>query len=200
MKLKNLPITVIFVCMTLASRAQITKRDWILGGTFNFSNSNASPPSNASSNANISPHLGLAVGRNSVMGLSFSFGYYSNSPGQKNLSFSSNVFYRRYIVLKNKLGCYLQYNGGVALSKSTEYIFDSTGASVKSNLYGQTYNLGFTPGLYYQVTPGILLNLDAGGVAYYYSDFGHGQWASSFFVGFLNQFSFGVDFILGKKS
>ncbi len=105
MKLKNLPITVIFVCMTLASSAQITKGDWILGGTFNFNNSNSAPPSFATSNANLAPRLGLAVGRNSVMGLDLGFSYLAGSQGQKSLAFSANAFYRKYIILKNKLGC-----------------------------------------------------------------------------------------------
>ena len=169
-------------------------------GTFNFNNSNAGPPAFATSNANISPHLGLAVGRNSVMGLNLGFSYSNSGNGQTTWTFSANPFYRKYIPLKNKLGCYLQYYGGVAWAKSAQIFPDSTGANVKHNYFSNSYNLGFTPGLYYQVSPGILLNLDAGGISYFYSDYGQGQWASSLRVGLFEQFSFGVDFILGKKS
>lgn len=186
--------------MTLASSAQIEKGSWILGGTFNFNNSDAAPPGFATSNASVSPHLGLAAGRNSVMGLSFGFFYSNSGNGQTAWTFSANPFYRKYIPLKNKLGCYLQFYSGLAWTKSVDIFPDSTGASVKHSTAYNSYNLGFTPGLYYQVSPGVLLNLDAGGISYFYADYGHGQWSSSLRAGLFEQFSFGVDFILGKKS
>ena len=196
MKSKILLLIGISICLTLASEAQFQKGDWLLGGTLGFNAANSSPGSKTSSNTNIAPHIGLSIGKHAVIGFDFSFSYSSGSSSLSNLFFSSYVFYRRYFVLKNKLGWYLQFNGGVGWSKDEYNVYDSAGNTSKTISRSQIYNLGITPGLYYQVAPRILLNADVGQLAYYYSNDGGGYSSSNLSFNFFNSYTFGVDFIL----
>ena len=199
MKKKILLSLSVIVCSVFSSQAQIEKGDLLLGGSFGINANSANSSSYTTSNANFAPHIGLAIGKNSVIGLGFGLSYSSNSAAQSNFDFSSSVLYKKYFVIRNKLGYYLQLHGGILLATNKFTYIDSSGSAMKTNYKSYSYSVGITPGIYYGVTPRLLLTADVGGLGYAYSDGGSGSWSSNFNMSFLNSFTFGVDFILGKK-
>ena len=182
----------IFLCGSVS--AQIEKRDWLLGGTAGVGNSTLY----SSSNAYIAPHIGYAVGNNSVVGLKLQFNYstqkYVSDIKMRDLMLNSTFFYKKYFVIKNKVGWYseLYAGGGITFDKVK---YDSTGFFTKN----QNWNLsaGFIPGIYYQATPFLLVTADFGGVNYTYTN-NFGVDGSGISINFLSSFTFGVDFILRK--
>jgi hypothetical protein len=198
MKKKILLSLAVIVSSVFSLKAQIDKGDWILGGSFGLNSANSNS-NYSTSNANFAPNIGLAIGRNSVIGLGFGLAYSSNSVQQSFLSFSSSVFYKKYFIIKNKLGYYLQLHGGILFETNKFNAIDSSGNTSKIRYKSYVYNVGITPGIYYEVAPRILLTADVGGLGYAYSNGGSGNWSSNFNLSFLNSFTFGVDFVLGKK-
>ncbi|HTQ63924.1 MAG TPA: hypothetical protein VMI12_03960 [Puia sp.] len=194
-------ILLLLLAMTFSfsSSAQISKGDWLLGGSVgaNFGNANAN--SSSTSNASISPHIGFAIGKNSVLELNFSGTYYSFSGQSYNWGIAANIAYRKFFQVKNKFGLFIEFGGGFGWTKSEYSFYDSSGAISKNYNTAHTYNIGMIPGVYYQVSPGILLNASCGGIDYYYYSYNTGDWSSNISVNFLNSFTFGIDFILGKK-
>lgn len=196
-----LSITVMF-CFTTALQAQIEKNDWLLGGTFGFNTANSGPNtiySNYTSNANIAPHIGYAIGKNSVLGINLAATRFRSSNDFDAFSLTTNALYRKYFPLKNKFGAYLQLSGGIGWSKTKQIFLDTTGNLKSSTYSNRSYSAGVVPGLYYKVNPWLLLNADCGGLDYSYTDLGNKNWNSNLSFNFLSNFTFGVDFILGRN-
>lgn len=205
---RSLLIIAVFVISTSSLKAQIQKGDWLLGATMGYSNGNNSQQysnmthSSSSSNTNVSPRIGLAIGKNSVIGLKAGFStgnYNSDNYSSSSTNFSCNLFWRKYTSIKNKLGWYSEFGGGILWGKTK-----SSSPSINKQKI-TSYSIGFTPGLYYEITPKILLNADFGGISFVHSHAKNvngnpssGR-ANNFDLSFLNHFTFGVDFILGKK-
>jgi hypothetical protein len=197
-----LSLTIVIFSSIAVLQAQIEKKDWLLGGSlgFNTSNPNSGSSNYSTSNANFAPHIGYAIGHNSVIGLNIGFNYSNTSSQYKSVSFSTNAFYKKFISLKEKFGIYYQINAGIGWSQVSYPISDSTGNVTSKITYpSHAYNASITPGVYYAVSPKILLNADCGGLGYNYSDNGDGYGTSNFAFNFLSSFTFGVDFILGRK-
>ena len=173
MKKKILLSLAIIVSSVFSLKAQVDKGDWLLGGSFGFNSANSNS-NYSTSNANFAPNIGVAIGKNSVIGLGFGLAYSSNSVQQSILNFSSSVFYKKYFVLKNKLGYYLQLRGGILLATNKFTYIDSSGSTMKVNYKSYSCSVGITPGIYYQVAPRILLTADVGGLGYAYSNSGAG--------------------------
>jgi hypothetical protein len=199
MKKKIYLFIAVIICLSFSSYAQIEKGDWLLGGTLGVNNSSNSPNGTSTSNANIAPHIAYAVGKNSTIGLNLGYSYSDNSGNYKLSSFASNIFYKKYFPCKEKFGIYLQLNTGIALSKNSYTVIDSAGSYTKSNSTTHSYNVGAIPGIYYLVSKRVLLTADCGGLSYFYDDYGAGYSANSWSFNFLTNFTFGVDFVLGKK-
>ena len=113
--------------------------------TLGFNTDNSSPGNTTSSNSNIAPHHGLALGNHSEIGLDFILSYSSASSGSSDLSISTDIFYKRYFVIKNKLGWYLQFYGGIGSSKNKYNSYDSVGTMVEYTNESKIYNLGIAP-------------------------------------------------------
>ncbi|HSZ86489.1 MAG TPA: hypothetical protein VK787_10685, partial [Puia sp.] len=158
-----------------------------------------SPNGSSTSNANIAPHIAYALGKSSTIGLNLGYSYSDNSSDYKSSSFTSNIFYKKYFPCKEKFGIYIEVIAGIAFSKNSYTVVDSTGSYTKSSSTTHIYNAGAIPGVYYLISRKILLTADCGGLSYYYDDYGAGYSANSWSFNFLNNFTFGVDFILGKK-
>ena len=200
MKEKFLLISSLVLFASLEIQAQVQKGDWLLGGSIGINAGNSSSMGYSTSNVNILPHIGLAIGKNSVLGLNFGIIYYnSSSGGFSTLTFATNLFYKKYYVLKNKLGWYLEPGGGAGWSENRQTAIDSTGAIFKIKNTTRYYIFGIVPGIYYQISPGILLNVDCGGISYSYSNLGSGYSSTNFYFNFLNSFTFGLDFALSKN-
>jgi hypothetical protein len=194
------------IFLSLNSYAQIQKGTWLLGGTLGFNSANANSistlnlnASNSSSNTNLAPHIAYAIGNNSVIGLDLAYNYDYGSLGTHNTSFSSYLFYKKYIPCQGKFGFYIQANGGINLYRNSYLEGDSSGSTTRITSSTHSYYTGVIPGVYYQVGKKILLEADCGGLAYIYYDFGPEEWESNLSFNFLSNFTFGVDFILGKK-
>jgi hypothetical protein len=198
MQKKNLLFSAFILFFSVIANAQIEKKDWLLGGSFgyNSSNYNAGP---SSSNANILPHIGYAIGKNSVMGLSLSISNYTSESDYKIFNLSINAYYKKFFPIKEKFGAYLQVNAGIGWTKNSNYIYDSLGIYTKLTNNAHSYFGSAVPGVYYSVTPRILLNADCGGLVYNYTTQDVNNWSSGFAFNFLSNFTFGVDFILGRK-
>ena len=184
MKSKMLLSFAIIIFSTFALQAQIEKKDWLLGGTLGFNTSNSNSSNNSNSNTNFAPHIGYAVGKNSVIGLNAEINYSQSAQESKNFSFSTNAFYKKFFQVKGKFGTYLQFNGGVGWNASSFLLFDSAGTSSKQTSSNHFYSASIVPGVYYQVSPGILLNADCGGLSYSYTTSPDGYWYSNFVIKF----------------
>ncbi|MBS1916255.1 MAG: outer membrane beta-barrel protein [Bacteroidetes bacterium] len=198
MQKKNLLLAAFILFFSVVANAQIEKGNWLLGGSFSYGTTNYQN-SPSYSNAGISPHIGYAIGKNSVLGLNFLIGFSETAAQNKSFNLYTNAVYKKFFPIKEKFGMYLQLNAGLGLSRNSYYNFDSSGASVKTTYNSHTYLAGALPGFYYRVTPGILLNVDCGGLAYNYTEQDANNWSSGFTFNFLSNFTFGVDFILGRK-
>lgn len=183
------------------ANAQVSKGDVLIGGSFGY-NSYQNQGNNSNSNANVSPRVGYAIGKNSVLSarVSASFskstaevGDYKNT----NSFVATGIGWRKYYPIKNKFGLYSDLNGNVGWGRSEST--SNTGVEYESNF--TNYNVGLTPGLYYHVTPGILLGADFGGfgVSHNRTEPNSGR-TTAVYLNLLSTFTFGVDFILGKKN
>ena len=174
-----------------------------MGGTVGFNSSSSiygtSSTGNSTSNANIAPHIAYAIGKNSTLGLNLGYSYSDNAGNNKSSSFLSNVFYKKYFPCKEKFGIYLQLYAGIVLTKSSYLVLDSTGSFTKNSSTTHGYDASAIPGVYYLVSKRILLTVDCGGLSYIYDNNRDGYSATYWTFNFLNSFTFGVDFILGKK-
>ncbi|HTQ28976.1 MAG TPA: hypothetical protein VMI35_12645 [Puia sp.] len=194
---KTLLTLILLLAITLQTVAQIQKGDLLLGGTVGFNN--GSYPASSYSNAGISPHIAMAVSNQAAIGFGIGANYSATENAEKSVGISGSVFYRKYFLIKDKLGWYLHTSATLGWSKDEQSFLDSTGTTyTKTYTNSQNYTLSVTPGLYYQVTPSVLLNADFGGVGGSYSNSGDG-WSYNIFVNFFQNFLFGVDFIIGKN-
>lgn len=189
---------------TSVIHAQILKKDVLIGGSFGVgSNGATSSPTNT--NANISPRIGYAIGNNSVLYANLGYSFYkskSDLVGNENISnsFSAGISWKRFIPIKDKFGLYTNLYGSFVNGNTKQ---DVGIPPVRQKTSNTGYIAGLTPGVYYSPVSWLLLNVDAGGIAYnYYKNKYEGSptsHSSAFNVNFLNSFTFGVDFILHKK-
>jgi hypothetical protein len=198
MKRKVLLILTLTIISTTSLTAQIKKGDLLLGAAVGFNRSGGS--NNASSNSNISPRIAIGIGGNSVLGLKTSLGYYTSkndTPYDKTTNFNVGgaIYWRKYMHIKNKIGWYLEPSAGVGAGRSVRKY-----ASTETKNTVATYTVNVTPGLYYQALPKLFINADFGGLGYRHDrhkSAGNPTGKSSN-VNFdlLNNFTFGVDFVL----
>lgn len=202
MKLKTLLTFSTLFLSCCALNAQIEKGNVLLGGSFNYG-STSNSGYNTNSNAGISPRISYAIGKNSVIGLSGNFNYgvnksATNDDKQITSGYGASLFWRKYMPIQNKLGWYAEVNGGVTGWKN-EYKGNNTSSNTATS-----YSIGALPGLFFQAMPKLLVNVNVGGVNFNRSINKNSSSTtsrySSFNVNFLSSFTFGVEFILGKKS
>jgi hypothetical protein len=203
MKHKTLPAfaILIFSCCTL--HAQIEKRSLLLGATLGYRNSSTTSYS-SSSNAYVNPRIGYAVGKNSVIGLLGNFRYgkskYDNNPSYKSTSttYGGALYWRQFLPIQNRLGWYTELIAGISggINKTTTSTFTKTRHT--------NYAVGAAPGIYFQALPKLLISADVGGLNFNRSIDKNSNSdiigrSSAFEVNFLKEFTFGIDFILGRK-
>jgi hypothetical protein len=203
MKRQTLLILFIIVSFAASTKAQIQKGDILLGATFGVGYSSNNVHS-SSSNTNLAPHIGLAIGQNSVLGLQTNFGYQHSKPGDNNgawegtnTSVGVGLYWKKFMPIKDKIGWYLEPNASFGYAKNKQ-----ENGSQKAESSTTAYSAGIVPGIYYQPIPKLLLNVDFGGVSYYYnvakSAGNPTSKSSGVNLSLLSYFSFGVDFILTK--
>jgi len=211
---KKLLLVLTIVGSALVSRAQVEKNDWLLGGYFNFntssssSNNGSNNGSNSGSNSNISPELGWAAGKNSIIGArgSVNFGTSKDVNGYKstNHSYLVGAFWKKLFPINEKVGWYGDLTGAYSYSNN-----EFANSSQPQQVSGSGFYAAISPGVYYKAGKKILLNAAIGGMTYNYgktnydytgSSGGQGSSkASTFGINLLNYYSFGVSFILNKE-
>ena len=99
---------------------------------------------------------------------------------------------------KKQLGWYLEPSGGVSYENNVQKY--SNGETKNSST---RYAVNLIPGLYYQALPKLLISADFGGLGYSYNrNKSSGtpiSRSSNVYFNLMSSFTFGVDFILGKK-
>ena len=197
---KTLLLILTMIVSALASQAQVEKNDWLLGGSFNFNTANSSYPSSStgSSNSNLSPEMGFAVGKNSVVGIrgGISIGSTKDGSGSKQTtsSYQASAFWKKLFPISEKVGWYSDVAAGYNYIR---YKNDNTQMVVTSSSRG--FSASATPGVYYKAGKKTLLNASIGGLSYYHAKNTDGYTSSSFNLSLLNYFSFGISFILNKE-
>ncbi|NII24037.1 hypothetical protein HB364_03020 [Pseudoflavitalea sp. X16] len=203
MKIKALLLCLTVITSATCLQAQIQKGDLLLGATLGFNSNNNNGGNYSSSNTNLSPRVALAIGENSVLGLRTNFGYYTSKSElsdqkSRGTTVGASAFWRRYMPIKKQLGWYLEANGGVNFYRAVSYY-----SNTKSKTTTTQYGANVIPGIYYQALPRLLVNVDFGGLNYTHGrskmDGAPVGKASSINFNLLSNFTFGVDFILGKK-
>jgi hypothetical protein len=188
----------------MISIAQINKSDILLGGTFGYGNY-SSQGNSSNSNANLSPRISYAIGKNSVLSvrLGYNYGKSEDATGNnvsKNSNFSGGLSWQNFFLIKEKLGWFTDLYGSFSRGY-TKYQSTPSGNISKSNSTG--YSAGVSPGIYFIPVSGLLLSANTGGISYGFSKFKSGGQetgkSSNFTVNLLNYFSFGIDFIINKK-
>ena len=61
-----------------------------------------------------------------------------------------------------------------------------------------SYSLAATPGIYYRVGTGLMVYTDCGGIPYSYTHNTDRSWSYSISAGFLQRFTFGMDFVINN--
>lgn len=203
MRIKIL-LLVLSIASSFATTAQINKGAILIGGSFGYNTTNNNQANNtfSYSNTNISPRFSYAIGQNSLIGLKLGFAYSKNKSANNNYStntsFGTNLFWRKYFFIKNKLGWYTELQGGIGKTISKTYFISSTTKNKSTN-----YTIGAIPGLFFQVAPRLQVTADFGGVYYSHSTYKNSVGnttddTNSFGISLFNSFAVGVDFILTK--
>ncbi|MBS1566360.1 MAG: hypothetical protein JST39_18400 [Bacteroidetes bacterium] len=188
------------VSLSIASHAQVEKKDWLLGGSFSFTTGNSSSSAVisgastvTSSNSNINPELGLAVSKNSILGIrgGLSINTYKGKAGGKSTytTWAAGAFWKRLFPINERVGWFSDVEVGYSRlinDYASGYNYEMAG-----------FSAGVAPGFYYQPSRRILLNANVGGLSYTYSKNGTNK-NSAFDVNLLNAYTFGVSFIINK--
>ena len=154
-------LSVIAVCFLFTAKAQLTKSNWLVGGSgsFSYTNDNSSISANLKSNSlTVSPNIGYFLidkfSTGARISISTSKANYPAGPGYQNY-FARNTFYSfgpfaRYYLLNSENS----YNILVA----TYYMHQlrkSSVSNVVSNQSANTYGFNVGPVIYFNSSVGI---------------------------------------------
>ncbi|AXY77156.1 hypothetical protein D3H65_25645 [Paraflavitalea soli] len=206
MKRQTLLLLAIIISSTATLTAQVQKGDVLLGATMGVYYGNSSGNnSGSSSNSNLSPRIGFGLGHNSVVGFRTNFGYQtSKSETSSNrlsaTSIGGGLYWRHYMPIKKQIGWYIEANGGISFRKEV----NKNDVGDKNKATATEYSVGAIPGIYYQPLPKLLLTVNFGGAGYSYTknkyEGNPTSRYSNVYFNLMSSFTFGVDFILGKRN
>ncbi len=197
-------LLVFSIVSSFVTHAQINKGAILIGGSFGYITTNNNQANNtfSYSNTNISPRFSYAIGQNSLIGVKIGFAYSKtkslNNNYSTNTSFGTNLFWRKYFSIKNKLGWYTELQGGIGKTISKTTFSSSTTKNKSTN-----YSIGAIPGLFFQAAPRLQVTADFGGVNYSHSSYKNSignttDNSNTFGISLFSSFTVGVDFILTK--
>ena len=139
------------------SNAQISKGSVLLGGSLNFNSNKSEEPTYESKQKSVgfTPVIGLAIKPNTILGIQFGYGHYSYDfpsnlypyPDQKNSSYSSEAFLRKYFPLGKNFYAFGQ--GGIFFNSSKG---ENTSTQSKQELKNWGVGLEIQPGISYAVS------------------------------------------------
>lgn len=206
MKCKHLLFTTIAIAVSATLSAQVSKGDILLGATLGtgYNNSSSGAINTSQSNSNLSPRIGFGVGNNSILGARISVGYGTTKTEEfdnksTNFTYGTSVYWRKLMPISKQIGWYLEPAAGVAFSNNT-----NKSQGIKSKYSNTAFTVAAVPGIYYQPIPKLLISADFGGVSYSHgtnkSPNGIKTKSNDVSLSLLQRFTFGIDFILGKKA
>lgn len=184
----------------------VQKGDRLFGGSFSLSflNNNASGPGyNNAGNAGLMPSFAWGIKENLVLGVKGNISYTRSANAgaaagktiSSTLSVGPGIFLKKYKSLKDRFGvCFNnELNVFYAVVKQEDLIFPD-GAT--SNAWGGNYN--FNPGVFFRFSESFIGEANIGGVYLsYYKSNSTNNWG--FGASFLQNFTVGVNYVLGKK-
>ncbi len=157
MKTKNLFIA-IFLVTFLTTTAQITKGNWMVGGSGNISSyetkyyNNNVEVVNTGLGINISPNIGFFFFDNFVAGLDLNFGYTNPKNYNSSSGFGVGPFVRYY---------FLKQESRVNLLAHLEYTYGANKTKGDNNKsHSNSYGIKVGPVIYFNSSVGIEMTLD----------------------------------------
>ena len=206
--MKKLILTAL-IFYTFSSNAQdLNKGDRLFGGSLSFStfnyNTNISN-SNGGSNVGVSPSFSWLIKNNVALGVRGGIGYSQdwakNLAGQKNSNINSysslGVFLKKYKLLKEKFGYYLDHDFSVNYNNSRQES-GSPAVVLKNNSKGAIYR--FSPGVFYMFSNNFLGEANIGGAFASYNRNSGGAKNFNAGLSFLQFFNLGINYRISSKS
>jgi hypothetical protein len=127
------------ILFALSAHSQITKGNWIVGGSANFNNSNSvnsdGDITGSGNGVQIYPNIGYFVYDKFAVGLSAGFSYGKPSGSPSNTSYGLSPFVRYYFLKPDKLINVLaeaSYGYNISKIQGNSNTFDSRGYRVKA--------------------------------------------------------------------
>ena len=127
-------IAIAFLFFTISANAQITKGNWMVGGSANFNSTSYESTSNGGSSSEgkgigvtIYPTFGYFIADKLALGLSPSFGYSKTEGGNAYTSYGAGPFVRYYLLKPEKMInvlTHIGYSYGTDNSNSTSNILN----------------------------------------------------------------------------
>lgn len=199
-----------FLLLTLTSSSQVFfKKDKLFGATagLNFSSDNTDPsnslPRQYSRNIAFYPSFSWAVKNNLAMGIRGNFSYYKlvakglmQNYLNNSLQVGSELFLRKYKILKDRFGLFFNHGINVDYTKSTVIANQD---KINGRVWQGGYN--FTPGAFYKFGERFLGEASFGGASIQYTKNSDGTKSFDAGINFLSYFNVGIQYIIhGKKS
>ena len=149
----------IILSFSFTANAQLTKGNFLLGGTLSYGGSSVSnsgiSQTNHSGNFNIS--LGKAINENSVFGINLLYGFTNNEPISNKINvYSLGVFYRKYKALGKDF--YIFGEAGAGYNNSKQSSKDISGVEYSSFTANGAY-MSFYPGFDYKISKKFFLEI-----------------------------------------
>lgn len=147
-------LLIVSILLTTVSNAQITKSNWMVGGTAIFTNSKSLDKdgeiTGSGNGIQVNPNIGYFVYDKFAIGLSASFGYGKTSGAPSNTSYGASPFVRYYFLKPEKLiNILAEASYGYSISKiqGNSDSFDSRGYRLKAGpvlYFNSSVGLEFT--------------------------------------------------------
>ncbi|HLX90899.1 MAG TPA: hypothetical protein VKR32_04420 [Puia sp.] len=193
--------------LAATSSAQVEKKQWLLGGDFAVANGSTSSQnavsfptgiSNSTSNTGLAPHVGYAIGKNSVVGLNLDFMYTDNFQDRTS-SFLVNPFYRRFFPFSGRLGIYGDLSAGYGFLQLSYLIYDSAGSATRTHNHYHEFDASLVPGIYYLVGRQFLARVACASILYNYFRYSGEETTTSLSINIFQSFTVGFDIMLGGR-
>ena len=140
MKMKTIKlITTTFILISISATSQITKGNFMVGGTGNFSSyqtqylNNGNEVTNKGVGLNISPNIGYFLANKFVVGAGFTVGYTKQNGQQSSIGYNFGPFARYYFLKEDKrINLFTEVNYFIGNSKSGSNKSESNGYGFKA--------------------------------------------------------------------
>ena len=151
--MKILKIAIAILLFTITANAQITKGNWIVGGTGNFSSyetkysNNGNEVTNKGIGINISPNIGYFFINNLAVGTSIGIGYTKPKDSESSFGYGFGPFARYYFLKPEKT---------INILSQVGYYYGTSSSDTRFN----NFNFKVGPVIYFNSSVGLELTID----------------------------------------